>query len=124
MPTGLLDAPGTAPETLSGAVERVAITPSTGATAIVADGTLFVSDTDTRRILRIAPDGTVSSLIEDTRLLRVDAMWIDATGRFWMPAAQINRLALFQGGTSRARAIPGGSLHLAGGRRAAPNDHR
>ncbi|UYW27996.1 hypothetical protein [Methylorubrum extorquens] len=74
-----------------------------GATAIAPDGTLFVSDTDTQRILRTAPDGTVSSLIEDSRLLWVDAMWIDATGRLWMPSAQINRLALFQGGTSRVR---------------------
>jgi sugar lactone lactonase YvrE len=74
-----------------------------GATAIAVDGTLFVSDTDTQRILRIAPDGTVSSLIEEPRLLRVDAMWIDATGRLWMPAAQTNRLALFRGGTSRVR---------------------
>ncbi|OHV17868.1 hypothetical protein BK022_02975 [Methylorubrum extorquens] len=103
MPTRLLDAPGTAPETLSGAVERGAVTPSTGGTAIAADGTLFVSDTDTQRILRTAPDGTVSSLIEDPRLLRVDAIWIDATGRLWMPSAQFNRLALFQGGTSRVR---------------------
>ena len=122
MPTRPLDAPGTAPETLSRAVERVAVTPSTGGTAIAA-GTLFVSDTDTHRILRIAPDGTVSSLIEDPRLLWVDAMWIDATGRLWMPAAQINRLALFRGGTSRMR-YPVEVHTLQVGADPPPNDHR
>ena len=70
-----------------------------------------------------APDGTVSSLIEDPRLLWLDAMWNDATGRLWMPAAQINRLALFQGGTSRVR-YPVEVFILQVGAEPPPNDHR
>lgn len=123
VPTRLLDDPGTSSEMLAQAVETVANTPSTGGTAIAADGTLFVSDTDAQRILRIAPDGTVSTLIEDPRLLWVDAMWIDATGRLWMPAAQINRLAPFQGGTSRVR-YPVEVYTIQVSTKPAPNDHR
>jgi len=28
-------------------------------------------------------------------------MWIDAAGDLWMPAAQLNRMAPFQGGASK-----------------------
>lgn len=123
VPTRLLDDPKTAPATLATSVEIVADTPPTGGTAIAADGTLFVSDTDAQRILRIAPDGTTSTLIQDPRLLWVDAMWIDARGRLWMPAAQLNRLALFQGGRSRVR-FPVEVYTLQLGLKPAPNDHR
>ena len=47
-------------------VEKFADTPSTGGTAIDAAGNLYVSDTDRQRVLRIAPDGNTSTLIEDT----------------------------------------------------------
>ncbi|MFE1597647.1 L-dopachrome tautomerase-related protein [Methylobacterium sp. ID0610] len=123
VPTRLLDDDRTSPGALAAAVEIVADTPPTGGTAIAADGTIFVSDTDAQRILRVAPDGTVSTLIQDPRLLWVDAMWIDATGRLWMPAAQLNRLALFQGGTARVQ-FPIAVYTLAIGARPAPNDHR
>ncbi|MFE1603013.1 SMP-30/gluconolactonase/LRE family protein [Methylobacterium sp. ID0610] len=123
VPTRLLDDPGTAPASLAASVAIVADTPPTGGTAIAADGTLFVSDTDAQRILRIAPDGTASTLIQDPRLLWVDAMWIDAGGKLWMPAAQLNRLALFQEGRSRVR-FPVEVYTLQLGVKPAPNDHR
>lgn len=123
VPARLLDDPGTAPATLAAAVAIVADTPPTGGTAIAADGSLFVSDTDTQRIVRIAPDGTASTLIHDPRLLWVDAMWIDSHNRLWLPAAQLNRLAVFQGGLSRVRfPVEVYTLQLDVG--PAPNDHR
>lgn len=123
VPTTLLDDPGASADALAAAVEIVADTPPTGGTAMAADGTVFVSDTDTQRIVRIAPDGSQSTLVQDPRLLWVDAMWLDGQGRLWMPAAQLNRLAVFQGGTSRVR-FPVEVYTLDVGAKPPPNDHR
>jgi sugar lactone lactonase YvrE len=76
---------------LSGHVERFADTPSTGGTAIDAEGTIYVSDTDRSRILKVSAGGQISTLVADPRLVWVDAMWIDDDGKLWMPAAQLNR---------------------------------
>lgn len=123
VPTRLLDDLGTGAAALADAVEIVADTPPTGGTAMAADGTLFVSDTDTQRIVRVAPDGTMSTLVQDPRLLWVDAMWLDAQGRLWMPAAQLDRLAIFQGGASRVR-FPVEVYTLDVGAKPPANDHR
>jgi len=89
--TRFLDDPSLDSETLSSHVAPFADTPSTGGTAIDAAGTLYVSDTDRSRILKVSPAGEISTLIADPRLAWVDAMWIDDDGRLWMPAAQLNR---------------------------------
>lgn len=73
-------------------------TPSTGGTAIDANGNLYTTDTDKRRILRITPDGKVSTLIQDDRLVWADALWIDNQGFLWIPASQLNRTPEFNGG--------------------------
>lgn len=75
-------------------------TPSTGGTAIDADGNVYVSDTDSQRIITICPNGTMTLLAQDPRLLWVDAMWVDTQQRLWMPAAQLNRGTPFNNGTS------------------------
>lgn len=74
---------------------------STGGTAIDAAGTIYASDTDRLRILRVAPDGTVTTLIEDPRLVWGDAMWLDEDGGLWIPAAQMNRTKAMNGGVDR-----------------------
>ncbi|KAI7164726.1 hypothetical protein KC316_g8287 [Hortaea werneckii] len=71
--------------------EPYAHTPSTGGTAIDANGNIYVSDTDSQRIISIYPNGTMTLLAQDPRLLWVDAMWIDSQQRLWMPATQLNR---------------------------------
>ncbi|QNI31661.1 hypothetical protein H7849_21780 [Alloacidobacterium dinghuense] len=81
-------------------VERFADTPSTGGTAIGADGTIYLSDTDKKRILTISPEGKIATLIDDPRLDWVDAMWIDDSGHLLMPASQLNRMAGINGGTN------------------------
>lgn len=79
-------------------VEPYAHTPSTGGTAIDANGDIYVSDTDSQRIIKICANGTMELLVQDPRLLWVDAMWVDAQQRLWMPAAQLNRGTPFNGG--------------------------
>ena len=82
-------------------VEPLAHTHSTGGTAIDSNGDLYVSDTDSQRIMKIAPNGTTTTLVQDPRLLWVDAMWIDSKStRLWMPAAQLNRGVPFHNGTN------------------------
>ncbi|KAL1868118.1 hypothetical protein Daus18300_006100 [Diaporthe australafricana] len=83
-------------DVLSGYVEPYALTPSTGGTAIDAEGNIYVSDTDRLAIEKIYPNGTRTTLVQDERLLWVDAMWVDNQNRLWLPSAQLNRGAPFQ----------------------------
>lgn len=87
---------------LSEFVEAFALTPSTGGTAIDAEGSIYVSDTDRQAIEKVYANGTRTTLLQDERLLWVDAMWIDSQHRLWLPSAQLNRGAPFSvGGESR-----------------------
>lgn len=88
-------------ELLGAHVEPFALTPSTAGTAIDAEGNIYLSDTDRLAIEKIAPNGTRATFIQDDRLLWVDAMWIDADGKLWMPAAQLSRGLPFNNGTNK-----------------------
>ena len=70
---------------------------STGGTAIDSNGNLYASDINTRSVKRITPDGQVSTVISDPRLIWIDAMWI-TDGALWLPSAQINRTPATTGG--------------------------
>ena len=87
-------------------VKLHAATVATGGTAIDADGNIYASDTDALRVLKITPDGTMSTLVQDPRLVWVDAMWIDEAGGLWIPAAQMNRTPAMNGGESSAVKFP------------------
>ena len=89
--TRWLDDPGISDQDRVQHVALFADTPSTGGTAIDAAGNIYSSDTDHSRILKIAPDGTMTTLVSDPRLDWVDAMWIDDAGFLYMPASQLNR---------------------------------
>lgn len=78
-------------------------TPSTGGTAIDAQGNLYTTDTDKRRILRITPQGRISTLIQDDRLVWADALWIDRDGYLWIPASQLNLTPGFNDGRMQVR---------------------
>lgn len=83
-------------------VEPFALTPATGGTAIDNEGNIYVSDTDRSAIEKVFPNGTRTTMVQDERLLWVDAMWIDGQNQLWMPSAQLNRGAPFNpGGVSR-----------------------
>ena len=101
--TRYLDDPKLPSAQLAKHVTTFAKTPSTGGTAIDAQGAIYCSDTDKHRILKISPEGTISVLIEDPRLLWVDAMWIDDGGWLYLPAAQLDRMAPFNGGVSKVQ---------------------
>ena len=87
-------------------VKLFASTVATGGTAIDADGNIYASDTDGLRILKIAPDGGISTLAQDPRLVWVDAMWIDEDGGLWIPAAQMNRTPAMNGGEASTVKFP------------------
>ncbi len=53
-------------------------------------GNLYTTDTDKRRILRISPEGRISTQDPDDRLVWGDALWIDSQGFLWIPASQLN----------------------------------
>jgi sugar lactone lactonase YvrE len=99
--TRYLDDPKLPNAQLAKHVTTFAKTPATGGTAIDANGNIYCSDLGRHRILKIAPDGTILTLVEDPRLLWVDAMWIDTAGDLYMPAAQLDRMAPFNGGVSK-----------------------
>ena len=75
-------------------------TPMTGDSAIDGNGVLYVSDTNSQRIVAVHPNGTMITLVQDPRLTWVDAMWVDTYGLLWMPAAQLNRGQSYNNGTS------------------------
>ena len=93
-----LDDQSLPPATLASHVQPFAATPSAGGTAIDANGFIYVSDTNNSRILKVSPQGQITTLVSDPRLAWVDAMWIDAGGKLWMPAAQLNRVAALNRG--------------------------
>jgi hypothetical protein len=101
--TRWLDDPSLPAAELSRRVEMWYDTPSTGGTAIDARGNLYVSDVNRQRILKITPEKQSSVLISDSRLTWADALWIDNQGNLWIPQAQINRIAAFNGGVSRVQ---------------------
>ena len=78
-------------------------TGSTGGTAIDAAGIIYCSDTNKHRIMTIDTEGHQSVLVQDSRLLWVDSMWIDGQGYLYMPAAQLDRMAPFNGGVSKLK---------------------
>ena len=99
--TRYLDDPSITEAELEKQVKTWVDTPSTGGTAIDHAGNIYLSDVNRKRILKITPAGKVTTLIEDPRLLWIDAMWIDNHGYLWMPSGQINRMSLFQNGVDR-----------------------
>ncbi len=97
--TALLDDESAGAEALSRGLMPWLDTGTTGGTAIDANGVLYMSDVNRRRILRITPDRHVSVFLTDPRLIWSDAMWIDHDRRLWIPVTQQNRTHGFQGGT-------------------------
>ncbi|PTQ13292.1 hypothetical protein CLG96_04050 [Sphingomonas oleivorans] len=91
--TRYLDDAALSPAELASHVEPFAATESTGGTAMAVDGTIYASDINHQRLLKIAPDGKISTILHDPRLIQMDAMWIDEQGYLWIPATQINRTA-------------------------------
>jgi len=71
--------------------------PPTGGTAMDTDGSLYFSDLATDAIKRRAPEGTITTIVQDARLHWVDAPFIDARHRLWLPVPQMDRSPNFLG---------------------------
>ena len=93
------------PENNSKGIEPYVIkwfdTPTTGGTAMDADGNIYISDVNHSAIIRLDAHGIIETIIQDSKLLWGDALWIDKDGFLWIPVGQLNRLAPFQGGQSK-----------------------
>ena len=82
-------------------VQLFAKTATTSGTAIDAKGNVYVGNAEKSRIERYAPDGRMSIVVADPRLVWPDAMWIDSKGGLLIPASQMNRTAGLNGGKER-----------------------
>lgn len=82
---------------LAAHVERWADLPPVGGTAMDADGSLYFSDLASDAIKRRAPDGTITTIVQDPRLHWVDAPFLDDRRRLWLPVPQMDRSPSFAG---------------------------
>lgn len=122
--TRLVDDPATAPEVISNNVEKLINTWTAAGTAIDGAGNIYMSQVNTRSVMKIAPDMTVTRLVWDPRLAWVDAMWIDSQGFLYMPAAQLDKTsANFAGGPAQIR-YPMKIWKMQINQRPSPIDHR
>ena len=103
MATKWLDDASLSADELASHVENWLDTPTSGGTAIDADGNIYMGDANHRSILKITPEKKVTTLIADPRLVWSDAMWIDHDGFLWIPATQQNLTPGFNGGKSAIR---------------------
>lgn len=103
--------------------EKVRETWSSGGTAIDAEGNIYASDINTRSIKRIAPDGKVTTVVQDPRLVWIDAMWV-SDGALWMPSGQINRTPATTGGKPSTVEYPVKLYRLPLPIKPSPRDHQ
>jgi hypothetical protein len=98
--TRLLDDPGISASELASKVGAWADLPPVGGTAMAPDGTLYFTDLANEALKKRAPDGTITTVVQDPRLHWADAPAL-AGGFIWLPVPQIDRLPLFHNGTSK-----------------------
>jgi len=103
--------------------QKFAETWSTGGTAMDAEGNIYASDINTRSVKRITPQGEVSTVVQDPRLIWIDAMWI-SQGQLWMPSAQINRTPATTGGKPSTVEYPVKLYRLNLSVQPSPRDHQ
>ncbi len=101
--TRWLDDFAASPTVIAAKVEPWADLPPVGGTAMDANGDLYFSDLKTSSLMRRAADGRVTKIIQDDRLHWIDAPVIDAQHRIWLPVPQMDRTAVFHGGTSEVQ---------------------
>lgn len=120
--TRWLDDPALSAKDLASHVETWFNSPSTGGTAMDADGNIYLSDANNQRILKISPQRKVTTLLSDPRLLWPDAMWLDKDGNLFIPATQTNLTPNFNFGKNQVK-YPVAMLKLHVDARPAKNDH-
>ena len=101
--TRLLNDAALAPESLSASVQFWRDLPPVGGTAMDKQGNFYFSDLATDTLKRISVSGDIESIVSDPALHWVDAPAFDPQGRIYLPAAQVDRVGLFNGGTSKVQ---------------------
>jgi len=101
--TRWLDDPAVPAAELAAKVEPWANIPPVGGTAMAANGDFYFTDLAEDALKRRVADGTVTTVVRDRRLHWVDAPFIDDAGAMWLPVPQMDRVALFNTGTSRTQ---------------------
>jgi hypothetical protein len=99
--TRWLDDFSASPETIAAKVEPWADIPPTGGTAMDPNGDFYFSDLATNSVKRRTADGKITTLVQDKCLHWVDALEIDDQHRLWLPVPQLDRAAIFRGGSSQ-----------------------
>ena len=99
--TAWLDDPAIPADRLAAQVRPWADLPPVGGTAMDRLGNLYFTDLAHNAVKRRSPDGTISTVVQDQRLHWADALFLDSAGALWVPVPQIDRAAVFNGGTSR-----------------------
>ena len=84
-------------------VRPFAATRTTAGSAIDGAGNVYIGDVVGHRIVRYAPEGRMTIVAQDPRLVWPDAMWIDDRGGLIVPVAQMDRTAGLNGGKERTR---------------------
>ncbi|WP_405056277.1 major royal jelly family protein [Kribbella sp. NBC_01505] len=100
VPTRALDDPAVTPDRLAAQVRAWADLPPSGGTAMDALGNLYFSDLAQNAIKRRSPDGRITEVLRDPRLHWADALYLDPRHQLWIPVPQLDRAAIFNGGTS------------------------
>jgi len=76
-------------------------TPALGGTVMDEAGNLYLADVGRHAILKLTPEKRLETIVQDARLRWPDAMSLDAKGRLWIPAAQIDGLPALHSGASQ-----------------------
>ncbi|TLM75652.1 L-dopachrome tautomerase-related protein [Microbulbifer harenosus] len=101
--TRWLDDAGLSAEELAAKVEPWTNLPPVGGTVVDANGDFYFTDLAENALKRRAPDGEITTVIRDQRLHWVDAPFIEEERTIWLPVPQMDRVALFNGGTAKTR---------------------
>ncbi|MBX8519792.1 hypothetical protein K5D44_09460 [Pseudomonas cichorii] len=99
--TRWLDDSSLSAEALAQKVEFWRDLPPVGGTVMDKSGNFYFSDLAENSVKRITKYGAIETVVVDSRLHWVDAPAFDSQGRLYLPAAQVDRVALFNGGTSK-----------------------
>jgi hypothetical protein len=101
--TRLLNDAALDPEQLATKVEFWRDLPPVGGTAMDKQGNFYFSDLATDTLKRISVSGKTETIVSDPALHWVDAPAFDRQGRIYLPAAQVDRVGLFNDGKSKVQ---------------------
>ncbi|MFT3778725.1 MAG: L-dopachrome tautomerase-related protein [Ottowia sp.] len=96
----LLTSAAATPEQLSHGLGFWVDTPPLSGSAIDSDGVLYLNAINDCSIRRLAPNGTMETIIQDDRLRWADAPWLSPDGYLWLPIAQLGWAPMLRKGVS------------------------